>query len=65
MYGVSIGIKPQNTTQLIARIKKGLPLKTFGQLCKNLAVPEKELCQDFENPVEHPGPAKKKRTTLV
>lgn len=43
MYGASIGIKPQNVTQLIARIKKGLPLKTFGQLCKNLAVTEKEL----------------------
>jgi putative toxin-antitoxin system antitoxin component (TIGR02293 family) len=51
MYGVSIGIKPQNMTQLIARIKKGLPLKTFGQLCKNLAVPEKELCRILKIPL--------------
>jgi len=44
MYGASIGLKPQNTSQLIQKIKNGLPLKTFGQLCKNLAVSEKELC---------------------
>jgi putative toxin-antitoxin system antitoxin component (TIGR02293 family) len=43
MYGASIGLKAQNTTQLILRIKKGLPLNTFEQLCKNLALPEKEL----------------------
>ena len=50
MYGASIGIKPQNATQLIARIKKGLPLKTFEQLCKNLALPEKELCRILNIP---------------
>ncbi len=43
MYGASIGLKPQNTSKLIAKIKKGLPLRTFEQLCKNLALPEKEL----------------------
>jgi len=50
MYGTSIGLKPQNATQLIARIKKGLPLKTFEQLCKNLAIPEKELCRILKIP---------------
>ena len=50
MYGASIGIKPQNATQLIAKIKKGLPLKTFEQLCRNLALPEKELCRILKIP---------------
>ena len=50
MYGTSIGLKPQNATQLIASIKKGLPLKTFEQLCKNLAIPEKELCRILKIP---------------
>ncbi len=50
MYGTSIGLKPQNATQLIARIKKGLPLKTFEQLCNNLAIPEKELCRILKIP---------------
>ncbi len=44
MYGaLSIGLKPQNSTLLIARIKKGLPFKSFEQLCHSLAIPEKEL----------------------
>lgn len=43
MYGTSIGIKPQNTTQLITRIKDGLPIGTFQELCKCLAMSEKEL----------------------
>ncbi|MEJ2041082.1 MAG: hypothetical protein P8X55_19460, partial [Desulfosarcinaceae bacterium] len=50
MYGTSIGLKPQNATQLIARINKGLPLRTFEQLCKKLAVPEKELCRILNIP---------------
>jgi putative toxin-antitoxin system antitoxin component (TIGR02293 family) len=50
MYGASIGLKPQNATQLIARIKQGLPLKTFEQLCKHLAIPEKELCRILKIP---------------
>ena len=50
MYGASIGLKPQNTSQLIARIKKGLPLKTFEQLCRHLALPEKELCRVLNIP---------------
>jgi putative toxin-antitoxin system antitoxin component (TIGR02293 family) len=51
MYGASIGIKPANATQLIARIKKGLPLKTFEQLCKNLAIPEKDLARVLKIPL--------------
>jgi putative toxin-antitoxin system antitoxin component (TIGR02293 family) len=51
MYGASIGIKPENATQLIARIKKGLPLKTFEQLCKNLAIPEKDLAHVLKIPL--------------
>jgi putative toxin-antitoxin system antitoxin component (TIGR02293 family) len=43
MYGTSIGIKPQNTTQLITRIKDGLPIETFQQLCNRLTLTEKEL----------------------
>jgi putative toxin-antitoxin system antitoxin component (TIGR02293 family) len=50
MYGASIGLKPQNATQLIARIKQGLPLKTFEQLCKHLAIPEKALCRILKIP---------------
>ncbi len=43
-------LKTQNTTQLISKIKKGLPLKLFEQLCRNLGVPEKELCRVVKIP---------------
>jgi hypothetical protein len=45
-----IDIKTQNTTQLISRIKKGLPLNMFAQLCSDLGVPEKELCRILKIP---------------
>ena len=51
MYGASIGIKPQNATQLIARIKQGLPLKTFERLCKTLAASEKDLARVLKIPL--------------
>ena len=46
----SINIKKQNTTQLISQIKKGLPLEIFEKLCKNLGIPEKELCRVLKIP---------------
>ncbi|HOV85962.1 MAG TPA: DUF2384 domain-containing protein [Syntrophobacteraceae bacterium] len=45
MRATSIGLEPENLTQLIARIKKGLPTELFEQLCRNLTIPEKELCR--------------------
>jgi putative toxin-antitoxin system antitoxin component (TIGR02293 family) len=51
MYGASIGLKPQNATQLIARIKKGLPIKAFEQLCKTLEISEKELSGILQIPL--------------
>ena len=45
MYGVSIGLQPQNSAKLIAKIKKGLPVKAFYRLCNNLEIPEKALAK--------------------
>jgi putative toxin-antitoxin system antitoxin component (TIGR02293 family) len=43
MIGSSIGIKAQNTTGLIAQIRKGLSVKTFDRLKKNLDTTDKDL----------------------
>jgi len=43
MYGASIGIKSQNTTDIIKQIKKGLPVSSFEKLRKNLDISEKSL----------------------
>ena len=43
MYGVSIGLHPQNSAKLIAKIKEGLSVKAFNRLCKNLNISEKAL----------------------
>ncbi len=43
MYGVSIGLQPQNSAKLIAKIKEGLSVKAFYRLCKNLNISEKAL----------------------
>ena len=50
MNSAFIDLKSRNTTQLISQIKKGLPLKIFEQLCRNLGVPEKELCRILKIP---------------
>ena len=50
MNSAFIDLKSQNTTQLISQIKNGLPLKIFEQLCRNLGVPEKELCRILKIP---------------
>lgn len=51
MYGASIGIKPQNTTAVIAQIQKGLPVKTFTRLKNNLDATDKELADILSVPV--------------
>ncbi len=43
MYGTSIGLKPQNSTMIISKLKKGLPAGAFERLRKNLDVSEKAL----------------------
>lgn len=43
MHGASIGIKSQNTTDIIKQIKKGLPVSSFEKLRKNLDLSEKAL----------------------
>jgi putative toxin-antitoxin system antitoxin component (TIGR02293 family) len=43
MLGTSIGIKAQNTTGLITQIRKGLSVKTFDRLKKNLGLTDKDL----------------------
>jgi putative toxin-antitoxin system antitoxin component (TIGR02293 family) len=45
VYGVSIGLQPQSRTKLIAKIKKGLSVKAFNRLCKNLNISEKALAK--------------------
>lgn len=43
MLGKSIGIKPQNTSVVISQLQKGLPVKAFTRLKKNLDATDKEL----------------------
>jgi putative toxin-antitoxin system antitoxin component (TIGR02293 family) len=45
MYGVSIGLQPQSSAKLIAKIKEGLSVKAFDRLCKNLDISEKALAK--------------------
>ena len=45
MYGASIGLQPQSSVKLIAKIKEGLPVKAFNRLCKNLDISEKALAK--------------------
>jgi putative toxin-antitoxin system antitoxin component (TIGR02293 family) len=45
MYGVSIGLQPQSSAKLIAKIKEGLSVKAFDRLCKNLNISEKALAK--------------------
>jgi putative toxin-antitoxin system antitoxin component (TIGR02293 family) len=45
MYGVSIGLQPQSSAKLIARIKEGLSVKAFYRLSKNLDISEKALAR--------------------
>jgi len=45
MYGVSIGLQPQSSAKLIAKIKEGLPVKAFNRLCNNLDISEKALAK--------------------
>jgi putative toxin-antitoxin system antitoxin component (TIGR02293 family) len=45
MYGVSIGLQPQSSAKLIAKIKEGLPVKAFYRLCSNLDISEKALAK--------------------
>ena len=45
MYGISIGLQPQSSTKLIAKIKEGLSVKAFNRLCNNLDISEKALAK--------------------
>jgi putative toxin-antitoxin system antitoxin component (TIGR02293 family) len=45
MYGASIGLQPQSSAKLIAKIKEGLSVKAFDRLCKNLDISEKALAK--------------------
>jgi putative toxin-antitoxin system antitoxin component (TIGR02293 family) len=45
MHGASIGLQPQNSAKLIARIKEGLSVKAFDRLRKNLDISEKALAK--------------------
>jgi putative toxin-antitoxin system antitoxin component (TIGR02293 family) len=45
MHGASIGLQPQNSAKLIARIKEGLSVKAFDRLRKNLDISEKSLAK--------------------
>lgn len=51
MLGSSIGIKLQNTSEVIAQIQKGLPISAFTHLKKNLDVSDKELSKVLRIPV--------------
>ena len=51
MLGTSIGIKPENTTLVIAQIKKGLPAKAFTLLKQNLDTTDRELAGILGIPV--------------
>ncbi len=51
MYGASIGIKPQDTTSVIAQIQKGLPIRMFTRLKINLDVTDNLLAGVLGIPV--------------
>jgi putative toxin-antitoxin system antitoxin component (TIGR02293 family) len=51
MLGTSIGVKPQNTSKVIAQIQKGLPITAFTRLKKNLDSSDKELAGVLRIPV--------------
>ena len=51
MLGTSIGIKPQNTSAIIAQIQKGLPITAFTRLKNNLDTTDKELAGVLGIPV--------------
>ena len=62
MLGTSIGIKPDNTTLVIARIKKGLPAKAFTLLKKNLDTTDRELAGVLGIPIS--TLARRKKTSV-
>ena len=45
IHGASIGLQPQNSAKLIAKIKEGLSVKAFDRLRKNLDISEKALAK--------------------
>jgi len=45
MHGASIGLQPQSSAKLIARIKEGLSVNAFDRLRKNLDISEKALAK--------------------
>jgi len=45
VYGVSIGLQPQSSAKLIAKLKKALSVKAFNRLCSNLDISEKALAK--------------------
>ena len=51
MLGTSIGIKSENTSAVIAQIQKGLPIKAFTLLKKNLGTTDKQLSSILGIPV--------------
>ena len=51
MLGSSIGVKLQNTSEVILQIQKGLPISAFTRLKKNLDVSEKELSKVLRIPI--------------
>lgn len=51
MLGSSIGVKLQNTSEVIVQIQKGLPISAFTRLKKNLDVSDKELSKVLRIPV--------------
>lgn len=51
MYGASIGIKPQNSSKLRAKVKKGFSISAFRRLRKKLGISEKDLAILLNIPV--------------
>ena len=61
MYGESIGIKPQNTTLVIALIQRGLPVKMFTRLKLNLDISENALAGILSIPISTLARRKKRK----
>ena len=49
MYGTSIGLKPQNSTLIISKLKKGLPVEAFERLFRIARLYDKAV-ELFEDP---------------
>ncbi len=45
VYGASVGLRSDDTENVIRRLKEGLPASSFDKLCKAMAIPSADLAR--------------------